>query len=51
MGGEFHYVKDGRLTILSAEMMVCMIRQYRMSGYIVEKNNLYITVTKVEKKG
>jgi hypothetical protein len=51
IGGEFHYVKDGRLTVLSAEMMVCMIHQYQMSGYIIEKNNLYITVTKVEKKG
>lgn len=46
MGNDYEYVKDGELYRFSAEMMGCMIRQYRLKGYHVEMTELWVMVVK-----
>lgn len=31
----YQYVKDGKLFTFSEEMMVCMVTQYKIAGYMV----------------
>lgn len=36
VGNHYEYVKDNEITVLSAEMMDCMVTQYKVCGYMVD---------------
>ena len=50
-GNGFEMVQDDKLYSFTAEMVTCLIAQYRLMGYIIDKTDLWISVTKIEKKG
>ena len=47
IGNHYEYVKDGKLCTFTAEMMACMVTQYKMMGYmVVFDNDCFLSVTK-----
>jgi hypothetical protein len=36
VGDHYEYVKDNEITVLSVEMMGCMVTQYEICGYMVD---------------
>lgn len=47
--GGADYIKDGKITHLSAEMFACMIHQYKVMGFSVFYDNpSFTSVSKVE---
>jgi len=47
--GGADFVKEGKLFCLSAEMLNCMINQYRIMGFrVIFDNARFISVSKVE---
>lgn len=49
-GTGYEMVKNDTLYLFSAEMMACMVTQYRIMGYIIETTETWISVIKCEKK-
>lgn len=48
IGGGADFVKDGKLFHWSAEMLKCMINQYRIMGFrVICDNECFISVSKV----
>lgn len=47
MGNQFELVKDGNRYTFSAEMVTCLINQYRLMGYIIETTELWISAVKI----
>lgn len=49
IGGGADFVKDGKLFHLSAEMLNCMINQYRIMGFrVIFDDNCFVSVSKAE---